>query len=525
MDLIQTYNNFEKSLDGFLNLTPLLDEIRAIADDYRPAAMMIAFVLLVFGAMRGFLHCDIQRFFQNLLRMMILVCLIGNTNGLITLFQNAANGLAAWPVTRQLSLGAFKVNFTTGQRPVIEKLLEVLQEKTQSSFTVQNKGSGNSSPPGDNGGSSPFGGINVIGLAVNAGQTVKAAAEQAADWVWDAAKNVVWQVLFGVYLLSLLLCKAVIVLMAFLQGVLVVLFGLYAPIGFAELSIPSFKHKGQGFFLTFVGLLCWPIGWSFVNAVTLELFQALPAPQNQSYPTLIVAIVASVPILLWVFVGHVLCPTFAQKIVIRGGAAIQAMAGAMVGVMTLGTANVYSGLLRGGSKLGDYGLNPKGRAAPPAGSAGVSSFGNNVSSSAAGDRDASQDRAGEFELRSLSDGAGKLGNQATESSFANYLPGFAGGEGGASRGGTGRFERKSLWNGARQLGKTAIERAPEIGARMIDYAGEVGKMVGDEMAEAAGDPVSREYQLVKPFRSSRFYGSSRSRFKKDSSQRARHYLD
>jgi hypothetical protein len=483
---------------------------------------MIAFVLLVFGAMRGFLHCDIQRFFQNLLRMMILVCLIGNTNDLITLFQNAANGLAAWPVTRQISLGALKFNFTTGQRPVIEKLLEVLQEKTQSSVTVQNKGSAGSAPPRDNGGNSAVGGINVIGLALNAGQTVKAAAEQAADWLWDAAKNVVWQVLFGVYLLSLLLCKAVIVLMAFLQGVLVVLFGLYAPIGFAELSIPSFKHKGQGFFLTFVGLLCWPIGWSFVNAVTLELFQALPAPQNQSFPTLIAAIVASVPILLWVFVGHVLCPTFAQKVVIRGGAAIQAMAGAMVGVMALGTANAYSGLIRGGaSKLGGYGLNPKGRGGPPMGSAGVSSFGDNVPSFAAGDGGALRGRAGEFELTSPSDGAGKLGNQTTESSFGNYLPSFAGGEGGASRGGAGRFEWKNPWNSAGKLGNRAIE----IGAGIIDHAGEVGKMIGDEMAEAAGDPVSREYQLVKPFRSSRFYGSPRNRFKKDSSQRARHYLD
>jgi hypothetical protein len=67
---------------------------------------------------------------------------------------------------------------------------------------------------------------------------------------------------------------------------------------------------------------------------------------------------------------------------------------------------------------------------------------------------------------------------------------------------------------------------------MIDHAGEIGKMIGDEMAEAAGDPVSREYQLVRPFRSyrsrypnRRSYGSSRSRFKQDSSERARDYLD
>lgn len=521
MDLIQNYNNWEKGLNGFLNLTPLLKQIRGIADDYRPATMMIAFVLLVFGTMRGFLHGDIHRFFQNLLRTMILVCLIGNTNDLITLFQNAANGLADWPVTRQISLGALKFNFTTGGRPVIEELLGVLQEKTQSALTTKNQASGGSASPGT-GGKSATGGLNVIGLAISAGQTV---TKQAVDWLLEPTRNIVWQVLFGLYLLSLLLCKAVIVLMAFLQGVLVILFGLYAPIGFAELSIQSFKHKGQGFFLTFVGLLCWPIGWSFVNAVTLELFQALPAPQNQSFPTLIAAIVASVPILLWVFVGHVLCPTFAQKVVIRGGAAIQAMAGAMVGVMALGTANAYSGLLRGSvSRLGSYGSNPKGRTGPQTGSTGESSFANYP-----------------LDEGESGGGADKRENQRIGSGFANYLPSFAGGDGSESRGGAGGFESKSLWDGAGKRRNQAIALGAGIGvgiARSIDYAGEVGKMIGDEMAEAAGDPVSREYQLVKPFRFSGFsesyqsefpkrrsYSPSRSRFRQNSSQRARSYLD
>lgn len=94
MDLIQTYNAWEKNLDGFFNLTPLLNQIRAIADDYRPATMMIAFVLLVFGTLRGFLQCEVHRFFQNLLHVTVLVCLIGNTDALITLFRTLP---MVWP--------------------------------------------------------------------------------------------------------------------------------------------------------------------------------------------------------------------------------------------------------------------------------------------------------------------------------------------------------------------------------------------------------------------------------------------
>ena len=531
MDLIQTYNAWEKNLDGFFNLTPLLNQIRAIADDYRPATMMIAFVLLVFGTLRGFLQCEVHRFFQNLLQVTVLVCLIGNTDGLITLFQNAANGLAAWPVTRQINVGNLKVNFTTGQRPVIEELLQVLQEKTQ------NPPAGQSSATASSSGSGKNGGINVMDLALNASKTVTAAATQTVSWLMDSARNMAWQALFGVYLLSLLLCKAVIILMAFLQGVLVILFGLYTPIGFAELSIPAFRHKGQGFFLTFVGLLCWPIGWSFVNAVTLQLFQALPAPQNQSFPALIAAIVASVPILLWVFVGHVLCPTFAQKIVIRGGGAVQAMAGAMVGVMALGTANIASGLVRRGaslpSTLGSLASKSKGRTetSTPARSASASSSGRDQQGSNAQDQPWPGNIFG-LDPASLWDANGRRGSPVKQPNQANSLPDQMRRDRNAARGGYDGTKSKSPLDSVARWGDKASQSVAEAGARMIDHVGEIGKMIGDEMAEAAGDPVSREYQLVRPFRSyrsrypnRRSYGSSRSRFKQDSSERARDYLD
>jgi hypothetical protein len=86
--------------------------------------------------------------------------------------------------------------------------------------------------------------------------------------------------------------------MQFLQKVVVLGFKLYTPIAIAEYAHRSLKSKATGFFLTFVGVLAWPVGWSLVNAVTFGIFKSLPAPQNQNFATLMIAIVLAVPVLL-----------------------------------------------------------------------------------------------------------------------------------------------------------------------------------------------------------------------------------
>ena len=152
-----------------------------------------------------------------------------------------------------------------------------------------------------------------------------------------------WEILFAIYLLCLLLCKVIIILMQFVQKVIVLGFKLYTPIAVAEYAHRSLKSKAISFFLTFVGVLAWPVGWSLVNAVTFGVFKSLPAPQNQNFATLMIAIVLAVPVLLWVLIGHVMAPIFVQKVVIRGGAVIQGFAGTIFSTVGASSMAIFSG--------------------------------------------------------------------------------------------------------------------------------------------------------------------------------------
>jgi ABC-type amino acid transport system permease subunit len=135
--------------------------------------------------------------------------------------------------------------------------------------------------------------------------------------------------------------------MQFLQKIVVLGFKLYTPIAIAEYAHRSLKSKATGFFLTFVGVLAWPVGWSLVNAVTFGIFKSLPAPQNQNFATLMIAIVLAVPVLLWVLIGHVMAPIFVQKVVIRGGSVIQGFAGTVFSAVGASSMAIYSsGLTR-----------------------------------------------------------------------------------------------------------------------------------------------------------------------------------
>ena len=169
----------------------------------------------------------------------------------------------------------------------------------------------------------------------------------AWSYIAGFAQNLAWEILFAIYLLCLLLCKVIIILMQFVQKVVVIGFKLYTPIAIAEYAHRSLKSKAVGFFLTFIGVLGWPVGWSLVNSVTLGIFKSLPTPQSQNFATLMIAIVLAVPVLLWVLIGHVVAPIFVQKVVIRGGAVIQGFAGTIFSAVGASSMAIYSGGLAG----------------------------------------------------------------------------------------------------------------------------------------------------------------------------------
>src|SRR5580692_7284035 len=76
-----------------MGVKTIVSEINSLANQIAPFFVCIAFVLLVFGSMRGFLQNDTKHFFGNLLRVVILVVLMGNWPVIEGSINNAVNAL------------------------------------------------------------------------------------------------------------------------------------------------------------------------------------------------------------------------------------------------------------------------------------------------------------------------------------------------------------------------------------------------------------------------------------------------
>jgi hypothetical protein len=330
MDLAKSYSDIARGLDGFLNLEPLLNSIQLILNDYLPAVYLIAFVLLVVGAMREFLIPETRRFMQVVLRYVLLVAFIAFLPNFIEWCDQAFKALAELPAAQTVRFGDASYAIKSGNGSTVTAIEQVLVSKIAMSNAGMAKSFGNDSSTQ---GSPQLSG-NPFDVAKNAGTVW--------NYIVGRGVNLVWQILFAIYLLCLLLCKVIIIMMQFLQKVTVIGFKLYAPIGVAEYAHHSLKSKATGFFLTFAGIMTWPVGWSIVNVVTLGVLKSIPGPQDQNFATLIVAIVLAIPVLLWVVIGHVIAPIYMQKIVLRGGGVIQGFAGTIFSIVGAGSMAAYA---------------------------------------------------------------------------------------------------------------------------------------------------------------------------------------
>jgi hypothetical protein len=335
MDPSKDYADIARGIEGFLNLQPLLNSIQEILNDYFPAAYLIAFVLLVVGTMREFLFPETRRFMQNLLRAVLLVAAISFLPSFMNWCDQAFKALAELPAAQIIAFGdsryAIKAGGDGSNVTTIEQVLE-------SKIAISNVGTAGSATNG----SSTKGAPQLSGNPLDIGKNV----ETVWNYIVGRGVNLVWQILFAIYLLCLLLCKFIIVLMQFLQKVTIMGFKLYAPIGVAEYAHHSLKSKSTAFFLTFAGVMTWPVGWSIVNAVTLGVLKSVPGPQDQNFATLIVAIVLAIPVLLWVVIGHVVAPVYMQKVVMRGGGVVQGFVGTMYSAVGAGSMAAYAAVSR-----------------------------------------------------------------------------------------------------------------------------------------------------------------------------------
>jgi len=473
-----TYTSATGALDGFLNLEPLVESIQRVLNDYQPGVYAVAFVLLTVGTMREFLYPETRRFLAAVLQAILLVASISFASDFIDWCDQAARALAELPAAEQVQLGGSSYSFKPGQAPTITQLEQVLQGKIDGNG-FNKSGSGNAAA---NSQSSPQFSSNPLDFGKNVGL--------AWSYIAGFTQNLAWEILFAIYLLCLLLCKVIIILMQFVQKVVVIGFKLYTPIAIAEYAHRSLKSKAVGFFLTFVGVLSWPVGWSLVNTVTLGIFKSLPAPQNQNFASLMIAIVLAIPVLLWVLIGHVVAPIFVQRVVIRGGAVIQGFAGTVFSAVGASSMAIFSGGLAGSASL----------------------LGNMTRNSGRDDRDARP-----FDYAP---------SQGREDFFAEPLDAFVGDqiESGAQSpvpSFRGAKAQEQATRGLSGLGAGMMG----AGAAMMNRFGSVARFIGHAVVEGSGEGSGLEYRALAAFGP----GGTNSRMSPNqanrSSLRARRYID
>jgi hypothetical protein len=473
------YTSAAGALDGFLNLDPLVASIQRVLNDYQPAAYAIAFVLLTVGTMREFLYPETRRFLDALLRAVLLVGSISFASTFIDWCDQAARALAELPSAEQVSFGGQSYSIKSGPVPAITQLEQVLQSKIKGNDFNNNSGSGGEAASSQN---SPQFSANPLDFGKDMGI--------AWSYIAGFAQNMVWQILFAIYLLCLLLCKAIIILMQFVQKVVVIGFKLYTPIAIAEYAHRSLKSKAIGFFLTFIGVLSWPVGWSLVNSVTLGIFKSLPAPQNQNFASLMIAIVLAIPVLLWVLIGHVVAPIFVQKVVIRGGAVIQGFAGTIFSAVGASTLAIYGG-----------------------GMAGTAGWLASMKQNTGGDRYGGQSgdyapsqAPGEFPSEPTGGSAGEPGEPAVQSQPSLFH---------------GTRGQAQVAGGLSGIGAGVMG----AGASMMNRFGSVARFIGHAVIEGSGEGSGLEYRALAAFgpggRSSRPSSNQANR----SSVQARRYID
>jgi hypothetical protein len=471
----QIYTSATGALDGFLNLEPLVASIQGVLNSYQPAAYAVSFALLTVGTMREFLYPETRRFVEALVRAVLLVASISFAPNIINWCDQAARALSELPAAQLVNVGDQSYSIKSGQAPAITQLEQVLQAKIKGSDFTGSKSVSESA----NNQNSPQFSANPLDFGKDVGI--------AWSYIAGFTQNLAWEILFAIYLLCLLLCKVIILLMQFLQKVVVIGFKLYTPIAVAEYAHRSLKSKAVGFFLTFGGVLSWPVGWSLVNSVTLGIFKSLPAPQNQNFATLMVAIVLAIPVLLWVLIGHVLAPIFVQKAVIRGGAVIQGFAGTIFSAVGASSLAIYSGGMAGTATLLAHMKQNSGRDEPDA--RPVDYLPNQGS--------------GELFPEPTAAPAGDHG-EANVQSAAPLFHGAKGQE---------QFTRGMSSIGAGVMG---------AGAAMMNRFGSVARFIGHAVVEGSGEGSGLEYRALAAFgpngRNSR---TSANR----SSLRARRYID
>jgi hypothetical protein len=186
--------------------------------------------------MREFLYPEPRRFFEAILRAVLLVASISFATNFIDWLNQAAQALAELPAAEQVNLGGESYSIKPGHAPAITQFEGVLQAKIIGS-DFSKDGSGN-------------GAVNVQKAPQFSSNPLDLGKDVGIAWSYIAgfAQNLAWEILFAIYLLCLLLCKVIIILMQFVQKVVVIGFKLYTPDCAGRVCSPVAEEQGTRIF-------------------------------------------------------------------------------------------------------------------------------------------------------------------------------------------------------------------------------------------------------------------------------------
>jgi hypothetical protein len=294
--------DFGKLLDPKVFLVPL----EGLAQQLIWVTRGIAFLFLVWTFLQRLQTRGSDELWAAVGRSIVLVALIGSGTQLVYMVDNGVNAILAMPITATTSDGV-QLTDTLGNTPdkIVQRWSLIMGE-------VQNPAAQSNSGSDSQNGSWVPGVDQVVGA-------------------WNFAKNLAWNIIHGIWRLVQLLTMFFLSGMYILQRILLIAGGVYFPVAIGQLGTRTLRSGGLQFIQSYLGLFAWPLGWGMVNLFVLAAIAMNPAKTNVTLEDLIRSLVLGIPILVGIVLGYCLAPFMIQKVVTRGGAAIQAFLGQMFG--------------------------------------------------------------------------------------------------------------------------------------------------------------------------------------------------
>jgi hypothetical protein len=484
-------------LNKILGYNQIIRPLESLVKQLMPYMQTVSFVILVTAFVRHNVEGEVhgresRKFFDGLLRSIVIIAIIFMAPKLGEMMDSMVKGLLAAPM-KVTSADGGQITDRFGPDPdkaiagIGKLLFDVVDPASYAAFGAkaqadqaarQQQGQQQAQNAGNSGLQQWWDNqMKAVGDALkNNVAGVKYVAE-----AYSMAKNFGWTVFYWLTKLVQTVAGLIIYVGYAIQRMMLLAMSLYFPIAMSQMASRTLRSQAVSFLLLYIGVFCWPLGWAVINMIVLLILGSFPQASAVSLEDLIRMFFMFCPLCVGIFIGYIIGPFFVQKIISRGGTAIQSFAGQVVAGIGKSAAAGSTAMLSGGL----------------AGLAGALSLGGLIANRLGSGRQPSSgspDGMGTGPtVRAASSGAGLdpgygLGESARQSPASPVALGT--GPGGSASGRFGVSARALARGSDMILAGMAAAKLPVV-------AGDTFEMLGRNMAEASGDRIEG-YQLSTP---------------------------